>query len=373
MKYIKFPTLYKRSNSLNNINQWVIEVEGNKFRSTTGFVDMKQFIGDWTECTSKNIGKKNSTTPEEQALAEATSMFQKRKELGYWEDINDCDKQVYFSPMLAIDYDKVKKIDFPILSQPKLDGIRCITKFDGMWTRTGKPIISAPHIFESLKPLFEVYPDLILDGELYTSNKDCDFNTIISCVRKTKPTLQDLELSKEYIEYHVYDLPNLDGRNLMFVGRITELSSLLNKFDIEYIIKVPTYTLQNIKEVEDKLYEYIEQGYEGQILRTIASSYQNKRTKDLIKHKVFFDAEFTIVGYAEGVGKFANKLATLKVDVDGVLVDCTINGTMEYLTELFQIKDKLIGKQATIKYFEKTPDGSLRFPKVINIDRESYE
>ena len=50
------------------------------------------------------------------------------------------------------DKDKVK---YPIYSQPKLDGIRCIVKKDGMWSRNGKKIISAPHIHESLKPLFE--------------------------------------------------------------------------------------------------------------------------------------------------------------------------------------------------------------------------
>jgi hypothetical protein len=31
-----------------------------------------------------------------------------------------------------------------------------------MWSRAGKPIISAPHIFEALKPLFDKSPELIL-------------------------------------------------------------------------------------------------------------------------------------------------------------------------------------------------------------------
>ena len=36
-------------------------------------------------------------------------------------------------------------------------------------------------------------------------------------------------------------------------------------------------------------------------------------------------------------------------------------------------KNNLIGKTATVKYFNLTPDGIPRFPYVINIDRESYE
>jgi hypothetical protein len=45
----------------------------------------------------------------------------------------------------------------------------------------------------------------------------------------------------------------------------------------------------------------------------------------------------------------------------------------DYLEELWNSKDKLIGKQATVKYFNLTPDGKPRFPKVIKIDRGSYE
>jgi DNA ligase-1 len=362
------PILYKRSNSKEHINQWQIEVEGNKFRTTTGFVNMKMFTGDWTECTPKNVGKKNATTAEEQALFEAQALWQKRKDLGYWEDINDCDKKVFFQPMLAQDYDKRKdKVQFPILSQPKLDGVRCIVKSDGMWTRTGKEIISAPHILEGLKHVFETQPDLVLDGELYTSNTEVDFNTIISCVRKTKPTQADLDLSAQYIEYWMYDM--YDGEDLEYEIRLGKLNDLF--FDYKLSSKIfnviPTYVLTSHEQIQSKLAYYIAQGFEGQMLRVSETPYENKRSNGLLKHKTFHDEEFEIIGYAEGIGKFSGKVATLKVNVNGVEVDCTINGTMEYLEELFQIKDTLIGKQATVKYFEKTVDGSLRFPKVIAI------
>jgi hypothetical protein len=48
-----------------------------------------------------------------------------------------------------------------------------------------------------------------------------------------------------------------------------------------------------------------------------------------------------------------------------------VNGTEEYLTELWEQKDQLIGQQATIKYFELTVDNVPRFPKVIAI--RNYE
>ena len=69
------PILYKRSNSKEHINQWQIEVQGCMFRTITGFVGMKMFTGDWTVCSPKNVGKKNATTAEEQALFEAKSLW----------------------------------------------------------------------------------------------------------------------------------------------------------------------------------------------------------------------------------------------------------------------------------------------------------
>jgi len=50
-----------------------------------------------------------------------------------------------------------------------------------------------------------------------------------------------------------------------------------------------------------------------------------------------------------------------------------VKGTWEETAEMLKNRKKLIGKQATVKYFNLTPDGIPRFPYVINIDRESYE
>jgi hypothetical protein len=40
---------------------------------------------------------------------------------------------------------------------------------------------------------------------------------------------------------------------------------------------------------------------------------------------------------------------------------------------MWKQKDQLIGKTATVKYFNLTPDGVPRFGYVVKIDRESYE
>ena len=47
---------------------------------------------------------------------------------------------------------------------------------------------------------------------------------------------------------------------------------------------------------------YVQQGYEGAMIRVPGSVYENKRAKCLLKYKEFEDAEFEICGYHEGKG-----------------------------------------------------------------------
>ena len=110
----------------------------------------------------------------------------------------------------------------------------------------------------------------------------------------------------------------------------------------------------------------MEQGYEGQILRT-DSVYENKRSKSLLKHKSFVDAEFEILGVEEGKGNHAGKVGRLNFQINGKPFDAAVNGDWEYIERLWKSKDGLIGKTATVKYFELTEDGIPRFPKVIAI------
>jgi DNA ligase-1 len=366
---MKLEALYKRSTT-GKISFWEIEVEENKFRTISGFTDGLKVTSEWTICE-----KKTYCTAEEQALKQAKAIHKKKIELGAFENIEKIDDPILFKPMLANDYDDYKdKVKFPIASQPKLDGVRCICTSKGMFSRNGKEIISALHITNSLKPLFDLYPDLILDGELYCDKLSNDFNKIISCVRKTKPTQEDLDESEKFIEYWVYDCPNWDNLDHTFIERYEALIKELSISQYKFIKIVPVFPLSNAQEVPKQFHQYIGEGYEGQMLRVMDSLYENKRSKSLLKHKEFQTEEFIILSVTEGIGKLQNKAGTVQIKTkDGIEVDVTINGTHEFLADLWVRKDELIGREATVRYFGYTTDKSLRFPKVIDIDRWKFE
>ncbi len=358
----KLPTLYKFASDKKRINSWQIEIEKNCFRTITGFHGMKLTTSEWTCCGWKNAGKSNACNPEQQAQAEADALHRKRIEKGYVDDITKLSKKTKnFEPMLA------KKIEdetviYPVWSQPKLDGIRCIAKYDGLWTRNGKIILSAPHIFEALWPLFKKDPDLILDGELYADKLKNDFDTICSIVKKQKPSAADIIESAKSIQYHIYDLPSAEDET--FSGRY-ELLSLLPL--PECCILVKTDVVKSQQEMLAKYSEYIEDGYEGQMIRT-GGLYENKRSKYLLKHKSFVDEEYTILDVFEGEGNRTGMVGYMSFEnKDGKPFKSNVKASWPRLKEMWENRSNLIGKEATIKYFQLTVNGIPRFPYVVGI------
>jgi DNA ligase-1 len=373
---MKLQTIYKETKT-GATQEWTVEVVGNKYRTISGQTDGKKTISEWTVVYGKNAGRANATTDEEQALKEAEAKRKLKLEKDYHETISGIGTKRHFEPMLAAKWEDYKDtIQYPIYSQPKLDGIRCIVKKDGMWSRNGKPIVSAPHIFEALSELFEENPYLVFDGELYCDKLANDFNKIVSLVKKTKPTDADLKESKKTIQYHIYDLPvSKDDIESAFSIRMQELKDVLGK---EYLKSgvlriVQTDFVKTEEALMEKYGEYVDAGYEGQMLR-VDSWYENKRSKFLLKHKSFIDEEYLIKDICEGEGNRTGTAGYFVFETaDGKPFKSNVKGTFEETAEMLKNRKKLIGKSATVKYFNLTPDGIPRFPYVINIDRASYE
>lgn len=364
---MNLPTLYKRDN-MGRIRTWRVEVGNDEqgrpsYRTVSGLVDGTQTESEWRFTEGKNIGRSNETTPLEQAYAEAQSMIQSRKDRGYFERVTDVDKKTKFEPMLAETYGK-RPISFEDLwTQPKLDGIRCIARADGLWTRAGKEIVSCPHIMEALNSSFVVFPDLVLDGELYNHNLKDDFNKITSLVRKTKPTAEDIAECRDMVQFHIYDaLTESTG----FPDRLQEAVLVLDT-NFSSIQFVNTYNVANQNELDGYYGKFLEDGYEGQMIRYNAP-YENKRSKNLLKRKEFITEEFKVVAVEEGKGNWSGhvKRFVLALPEDSKDETCGagVRGTQDVLKGLW-----LDGKTpdwATVRFFGWTPDGSLRFPVVVD-------
>jgi DNA ligase-1 len=316
-------------------------------------------------------------------------------ESGYALDPIDAQKKKFYEPMLAHNYkDRKSEIKYPLFSQPKLDGIRCVVrKEDGKLvgrTRNGKEIECIPHILKSLNGYFLAHPKAILDGELYNHDLRDNFNKITSLVRKQKPIQSSKMTNNAFakkctefqerlieaestIQYHIYDAPYINEHcteTTSFEFRINELKNSLNQN--KYIVLVETTEVYNEDNLDNIYNQYLEQGYEGQMVRK-DEKYENKRSTSLLKRKEFVDAEYRVVDIDIGNG---NRSGTAKhlvcyCDKTKKTFNSNIKGNFDYLKEIYENRKEYIGQMATIKYFQLTPDGIPRFPYAISF--RNYE
>ena len=366
---MKLPTLYSRT-STGAVQQWTIEIDGDSYCTHFGQIDGKQQTTEPTLCKAKNEGKANATTAQEQALKDAKALWRKKKDSGCFENIADIDTALFTEPMLAKKYeDYIDDIVFPVYSQPKLDGIRCIARKDGLWSRNGKKFVSVPHIEKALEGVFKLHPSLVLDGELYCDKFSNDFNAICSLVKKTKPTTQDLEDSAASIQYWIYDTDcKANFRNRFY----DVVCSTVDMVAQPCIREVPTEFVQQRHYLDELYGKYLNEGYEGQMVR-LDKPYENKRSKSLLKRKEFQDKEYVILDVIEGEGNRAGGAGAMVFENEqGIRFNSNIKGSREYCVQLLKEKVDLIGKQATVKFFNLTPESNVpRFPFVVGI--RNYE
>ena len=358
---VKLPTLYSRT-STGAIQRWDITVEKDYYFTSFGQVDGKIQTTKPTVCIVTNEGRANQRTPEEQALFEAKALWKKKQESGYYELVDDIDQVGFVEPMLAKNFDDYRdKIKFPVYSSSKLDGIRCIVTKDGMFSRNGKIFNSCPHIREELQYFFNKYPDVVLDGELYCDKLNNNFNKICSLVKKSKPNTEDLLESKITVQYWIYDTVNKEQFTTRFKFIQENIKETSN---IKIVYSVP---VNNFNELDDLYEQYLSAGFEGQMVR-INAVYENKRSKNLLKRKEFQDREYIILDILEGEGNRSGLAGAMVFkNENSILFNSNIKGDRSFLKELLINKNQYIGKEATIKFFNLTPNFIPRFPFVVSI------
>ena len=365
-------TLYKIT-SIGAEQVWNIWVEGNVINTEWGQLKGAQQKTQETIREGKNLGKKNATSPEEQAASEAEARWLKKRKTGYVEHLAmaragllDSNIEGGILPMLAHPYEKLTRFDFPCYGQPKLDGTRCIAVIDNgectLWSRTRKRIDSMPHIERELEEIF-AGQTITLDGELYATELSADFEELVHLVRQ-----EEAVAGSELIKYWLYDVPSNSGS---YLTRNTVLNNVVPKTAVHLVV-VPTIPIASESVAMEYMSKCIEDGFEGAMLRATNGTYENKRSRGLAKLKIFQDAEFKIVGYEEGRGKLAGSIGAFVCETkDGKQFKAKLKGSTTRLQDYFKKASKLLGKPLSVKYQNLTADGIPRFP--VGVAVRDYE
>lgn len=287
-------------------------------------------------------------------------------------------------PMLACKWDPTfhEKM-FPYWAQPKLDGIRVLVGDDGyLYTRSLKPVRNY-----HLQCLARNNPSLIgFDGEIIVGDPTAE-----DCYRRTSSAVMsydsdDIENAKLYI----FDVWKDTSSN--YDQRYETILSLMDQFP-DWVEVIPTVLLSDMRMLEEYEKKWLQQGYEGMMLRRRNGKYKKGRSTpkmgELIKLKRFSDEEGVVIacheemhnanpatinalGYTEHsshkenlIGKGTLGSFELKLDEKKWASGTVRVGTGMSAKErqaFWRNRSNLIGKIVKFKYFEVGVKDAPRFP-----------
>lgn len=254
-------------------------------------------------------------------------------------------------------------LQYPMYLQPKYDGFRCVFYNGKLYTRSGLPFPNV-NLQTHFSKLFETSQN-VLDGELYMHGKP--FNEMSKILNN-----ETIAIPAD-MKFYVYDcIPIKDWENqkcnITYTDRLKLLRTVIaNIADRKRIIDAPTDKVNSAAEAIEIYKEHLKAGYEGSMLKAVEGKYQWKRVSiksgEMIKLKPFKDEDLEIVDIVEGEGKYEGSLGSIVVRGNNVADTSVGSGfTDADRKEIWDNKNKYIGKTAQIKYFEISEDKVLRFP-----------
>lgn len=298
-----------------------------------------------------------------------------------------------FKPMLAPREvpqsfpDYFKKLQYPLLVSPKLDGIRCVIKEGKCKSRTFKDIRSS-----QVQELFSGLDDY--DGELIAGNP-CDPDVYL----RTDSHVMSFDKPHPEMAYHVFDFTDPGMLDLPFKDRFEILQEVVAGDGHLNVQIVPHTYVNNEEELLTKEEEFLEMGYEGVMLRNPFGKYKCGRAtfrENLIyKLKRFEDDEGIIIGFEErqkntneqtrddlGYAKRskaqegmvgANTLGKFIVDFHGVTIKVAPgkfkHDSLEYI---WNNQEKFLGKPIKFRHFPHGVKDLPRHPRANELEAQGF-
>ena len=284
-----------------------------------------------------------------------------------------------FKVMLAHRYEKyVEKLDETFYITTKLDGHRTIVFYDGgnveFRTRNGHLIEGLDEIERDIKALFtaSASENVVLDGEIIAAGLDPKEDDVY------KETSKKLRRHgrKDDVEFHIFDmLPREEfdegTSTLSYADRREQLTALFTtkepKTDVTVKLVDTVYVGDDKSVIPNLLADAIENGEEGLMLNTGAGLYSNKRTKDILKIKQFYDDDVLVTGVFEGTGKYENKMGGVVISYKGYEVKVGSGWSDADREKYWNNQQDILGQVIEVQHFgestnSKNDDISLRFP-----------
>lgn len=258
------------------------------------------------------------------------------------------------------------EVPYPVYVDPKLDGLRLIAiKVNGettLYTRNGTVLTTLPRIKAALDALKA--DNIVFDGEGMA--KDWNESASVMMARKTHKDDSTMTYNVfdcvPYSDWAAQDCPKTYDERRIMAEKILEKQPKDGPLRmVEFLIA------KNDQEVQDAYEEWLEDGYEGVMLKSKDALYKFKRSKGVLKLKPIATHEGIIVDHFEG------NLGTKREGLFGGFVVLLPNGVTTRVGGGFSDKlkadiqlegpDSYLGRVAECECQPPlTEDGRMRFP-----------
>ncbi len=294
-----------------------------------------------------------------------------------------------FNVALAKTFEE-KDVDFNAAewyASRKLDGVRCLAVVDEMgkctlYSRMGKELITLNKIKYAIEATGII--NYVFDGEICLLDKDGneDFQGVMKELRRKdhqieNPTFMifDMIHKTEFDKGKSTDILSERLHTLRtWLGPRYDTKETLRYLDQAVITDYRHFDMWNQMASDNN--------WEGFMLRK-DTEYEGKRSKNLLKVKSFYDAEYEVLGWdidthevvRDGKSESMTMLSQVWINHKGYIVKVGSGFTQEQ--RLQYMDGSILGKTITVQYFEETKNDkggiSLRFPTVKIIHGEKRE
>ncbi len=258
-------------------------------------------------------------------------------------------KQNDSNVLLAKTYQPGTDVQLYLVSE-KFDGVRAVWDGSTFHTRT-EHVIAAPAWFT------KHLPKTPLDGELWLGHGK--FEALSAAVRK------DVPIDEEWrgINYMIFELPNATGT---FAERAIAIVNIVKQANTPHLKAVKQFKVNDEATLYKLLNQIVAQGGEGLMLHRADAAYLTGRSDVLLKLKLLYDAEATVIAYTAGKGKYKGKLGALEVQTQEGIRFKLGSG----FTDAQRENPPKIGSIVTYTYRDKTKAGKPKFASFLRVRNE---
>lgn len=295
---------------------------------------------------------------------------------------------------LASKYEDGMDIDFTDewYASRKLDGVRCLIFIDenrvvSSYSRQGKRFETLGKLEKLIASKFPAV-NVVLDGEvcLMGDNGLEDFQGVMKEIRRKDHTIENPK-------FWVFDMITFDEfynqeGTRPLASRYMSLSANFegSELSTDMIDILPQEKVTSHDDIIKLSQEAVQNKWEGVMVRRNCG-YEGKRSKNLLKVKMFHDDEYVVTGMETEVHRVISKetglevkekmLSAVFIEHKGYKVRVGSGFSQDQRRAFYNNPDLIVGKVITVQYFEETQNQSgeisLRFPvfKVLHGDKRA--